>query len=85
MGGSLQLQEDVSSNPNLSFFCSYNLFIPSPPSGAFLSPSNQGLGKEGEDPVFTPPLIPGKDGRKKRKNLNPPSLARKEAKGDNYN
>lgn len=85
MGGSLQLQEDVSSNPNLPFFCSNDLFILSPPSGACLSPSNQGLGKEGEDPTLTPPSIPGKDGREKGKNLNPPSLARKEAKGDNYN
>lgn len=81
MGGSLQLQEDVSSNPNLSFFCSYNLFIPSPPSGAFLSPSNQGLGKEGEDPVFTPPLIPGKDGRKKGEKFKSPLISQKGSKG----
>lgn len=65
MGGSLQLQEDVSSNPNLSF-CSYNPFIPLPPSGACLSPSNQGTGKEGEeDPELTPPSIPGKEEEKR--------------------
>lgn len=70
MGGSLQPQEDVSSNPNLSF-CSSSPFIPSsssPPSGACLSPSNQGTGKEGEeDPGLTPPSIPGKEEEKRGK------------------
>lgn len=85
MGGSLQLQEDVSSNPNLSFFCSYRLFILLPPSGACLSPSNQGIGKEGEeDPGLIHPPFQAKKKRKGEK-FKSPLISQKGSKGDNYN
>lgn len=88
-GGGLSNSGTCPAIQTCPSFVPTNLFILSPPSGVCLSPRNQGIGEEGEeDPELTPPLNSrekreGERGRKK--NLIPPSLARKEAKGDNYN
>lgn len=86
MGGSLQLQEDVSSNPNLSF-CSYNPFIPSPPSGALglaFPPVTRGQGRKGRRTLNSP--HPQFQGKKKRKGgkFKSPLISQKGSKRGNY-
>ena len=69
-------------------FVPTNLFILPPPSGVCLSPSNGEIGEEGEEGPELTPLLNSrqrKEGEKREKKLKPPSLARKEVKGDNYN
>lgn len=61
-------------------FVPTNLFILSPPTGVCLSPSNRGIGEEGEeDPELTPPLNSRerREGEKIEKKFNPPFISQK--------
>lgn len=61
-------------------FVPTNLFILSPPTGVCLSPSNRGIGEEGEeDPELTPPLNSRerREGEKIEKKFNPPLISQK--------
>lgn len=80
-GGGLSNSGTCPAIQTCPSFVPTNLSILSPPSGACLSPSNQGIGEEGEeDPELTPPLNSrekreGERGRKKK--FNPPLISQK--------